>query len=87
MISWFKPKNVTWRDWWSSRTNQAITMVTSVYMAIISGAVTLTDLGIPDNWNRFFLSVMGVITALGMFKLRTITTKPLKGRSQNDSDN
>lgn len=80
MISWLKPKGVTWRDWWASRTNKVISALLVIFLATQSGDVSLTDLGVPAAWEGFFMSAMGIAVALGLFKLRASTDRPLKGR-------
>lgn len=82
MISWIKPEGATWRDWWASRTNKFVSALLAVFLAAQSGSVSLVDLGVPEEWNRFFMSAMGIAVALGLFRLRASTDQPLEGRSK-----
>lgn len=82
MISWIKPKGATWRDWWASRTNKFVSALLAIFLAAQSGAVSLVDLGVPEAWNSFFMSAMGIGVALGLFNLRASTDQPLQGRSE-----
>lgn len=82
MTNLIKPADVSWRDWWASRTNKWISVLLTVFLAAQSGAVSLVDFGVPADWEAWFMSFMGLGVALGFFKLRADTTTPLQGRSK-----
>lgn len=81
MTRWIKPKGTTWRDWWASRTNKVVSALLAIFLAAQSGAVSLTDLGLPAAWESFFMSGTGICVALGLFRLRADTDSPLQGRA------
>ena len=82
MTELIKPKGASWRDWWASRTNKWVSVILAVYLAVQNGGVSLTDLGISEGIENFFMSVVGIGIAVGLFKLRASTSQPLEGRSE-----
>lgn len=82
-----KPKNVSWRDWWASRTNRFNTMVigfnTSVTPVLLSvDEADLNALGVSSKWVVIIMLGVNILAALNNQRLRGKTDTALSGRSE-----